>query len=203
MLHRTRRIIIFCLLGAIVNIAVAWGCAMWSPILSTDRDNDAAQLIELGIGYTQQSELQFAPQWMIAGETSDGQFTFEYNPAADGPPTVVPERTSCGWPLRSLVGSIRRSDDDSSVPDSVVIPGRFRFLGARSRLPSQIMWREFLFNTLFYALLLWIAFAAPFTLRRRLRLRRGHCPRCNYPFGVSPTCTECGLDPSPWNGRPT
>jgi len=199
MLRRTRRIVIFLLLGAIVNVAVAWGCAMWSPILSTDKDNDAAQLIESGFGYTRQSKLQFAgPRWMIAGETSDGQFIFEYNPAADGPSTVVPERASCGWPLRGLVGSFRKSRNDSSVPDSIVIPDRFRFLGARSRLPSQITWREFLINTVFYALLLWLLFAIPFALRRRLRLRRGHCPHCNYPFGDSPTCTECGRDLSRW-----
>jgi hypothetical protein len=28
--------------------------------------------------------------------------------------------------------------------------------------------------------------------RRSLRVKRGLCPACAYPVGVSPVCTECG-----------
>jgi len=65
-------------------------------------------------------------------------------------------------------------------------------------LPLKPMLPGFLINTLFYALLLWLLFAFPFTLRRRLRLRNNRCPHCNYPFGESPTCSECGRDLSRW-----
>ncbi len=54
------------------------------------------------------------------------------------------------------------------------------------------LWRGFAINTVFYAALLWLMFAAPFALRRSIRRRRGLCPACAYPVGASDVCTECG-----------
>jgi len=59
-------------------------------------------------------------------------------------------------------------------------------------LPLRPLWPGFAVNTLFYAGVLWMMFALPFALRRRLRRRRGQCPACAYPVGQSPVCTECG-----------
>lgn len=59
-------------------------------------------------------------------------------------------------------------------------------------LPYQPMWSGFVVNTIFYAIVLWLMFAMPRALRRRLRIRRGQCPACAYPIGTSPVCTECG-----------
>ena len=59
-------------------------------------------------------------------------------------------------------------------------------------LPLRPLWPGFIINTLFYALLLWLLFFAPFAARRMLRRRRGLCEKCAYPLGVSPICTECG-----------
>ena len=52
------------------------------------------------------------------------------------------------------------------------------------------------FNTL-----LWLLLPGPFVLRRFLRLRRGLCPRCAYPMGMTDTCTECGAT-LPTRARP-
>jgi formylglycine-generating enzyme len=59
-------------------------------------------------------------------------------------------------------------------------------------LPLRPIWPGFAINTLFYAAILWLLFAAPFALRRRRRIKRGLCPKCAYPLGTSDTCTECG-----------
>ena len=59
-------------------------------------------------------------------------------------------------------------------------------------LPLRAVWPGFAINTLFYAVILWLLFAAPFALRRRIRVRRGMCPACAYPVGDSDVCTECG-----------
>ena len=40
--------------------------------------------------------------------------------------------------------------------------------------------------------ILWLLIPGPFALRRFLRLRRGLCPKCAYPMGESPVCSECG-----------
>jgi hypothetical protein len=51
-------------------------------------------------------------------------------------------------------------------------------------------------NTLFYAAILWLLFAAPFALRRRRRIKRGLCVKCAYNLrGRAPqseVCPECG-----------
>jgi hypothetical protein len=63
---------------------------------------------------------------------------------------------------------------------------------ARRVLPTRPIWPGFAINTVFYAVILWVVFAAPFALRRRKRMRRGLCPACAYPVGDSEVCTECG-----------
>jgi hypothetical protein len=66
-------------------------------------------------------------------------------------------------------------------------------LGAHGRaIPTKIIWGGLAINTLFYAGILWLLFAAPFALRRRRRIKRGLCPACAYPVGESDVCTECG-----------
>jgi hypothetical protein len=50
----------------------------------------------------------------------------------------------------------------------------------------------FLLNTLFYAAILALPLSF-FPLRRRLRARRGRCPKCNYDLaGLAGPCPECG-----------
>ena len=64
-------------------------------------------------------------------------------------------------------------------------------------VPRCLLWPGFAINTLFYAAILWVMFAAPFALRRRLRIKRGLCSACAYPIGTSPVCTECGAAVTP------
>ncbi len=63
----------------------------------------------------------------------------------------------------------------------------------RSRLPLYPIFPAFLINTLLYAAI----FSSPWVFRarrRHLRLRRGHCPNCNYNLLHDHTnrCPECG-----------
>jgi hypothetical protein len=81
---------------------------------------------------------------------------------------------SSGWPIRTFCAS----ENDRY----------FDLL----RIPYVPLATGFTINTLFYALLLWLLFFAPFAARRMLRRRRGLCEQCAYPIGVSPVCTECG-----------
>jgi len=63
-------------------------------------------------------------------------------------------------------------------------------------LPLRVIWPQFLMNWAIY-FLVWSAILLIVLLlllhaRRWLRLRRGECPKCGYPAGVSQVCTECG-----------
>lgn len=59
-------------------------------------------------------------------------------------------------------------------------------------IPMSPVWRGLVINSLFYAVLLWMVFLLPYLARRSMRLRRGLCPACAYPIGISERCTECG-----------
>jgi hypothetical protein len=59
-------------------------------------------------------------------------------------------------------------------------------------LPLRPIWPGFAINTVFYAAILWALFAMSFVVRRRRRVRRGLCAGCAYPVGTSDVCTECG-----------
>jgi hypothetical protein len=89
---------------------------------------------------------------------------------------------------------------DQSIIDSPFVTGmefrefrrtqdRLRF---QRRLPLRPVWPEFAINTIFYAAILWVLFAAPLAFRRRRRINRGCCGACGYPVGTSKVCTECG-----------
>ena len=59
-------------------------------------------------------------------------------------------------------------------------------------IPLRPVWPGFAINTIFYATILWVLFAAPFQFRRYRRIKHGQCPACAYPVGSSDVCTECG-----------
>jgi hypothetical protein len=154
--RRTRkivtRVIVFLLLGVIVNVAVAWV----APYLFGEKH--VIQLVENPHRY----------QWDPAG----------------------PNDAQRGWPLPSLWTEVPRPG--GSWVTAIV----FQFSdGSTMEFGFCPIWPGFAINTMFYAGMLWIVFAARSDLRRWRRwrrIRRGLCPACAYPVGTSPVCTECG-----------
>src|SRR5262245_26344332 len=69
-------------------------------------------------------------------------------------------------------------------------------------LPFLPIWPGFAINTIFYAAIVLLLFAAPGRLRRRRRIKRGLCPACAYPVGSSDTCSECGKSVRPATVQP-
>ncbi len=60
-------------------------------------------------------------------------------------------------------------------------------------LPLRPVWPGALVNSVVMAAPIWMVMLLPWGLRARARLRRGLCPSCRYPIGVSDVCTECGV----------
>ena len=130
------------------------------------------------------------------------QFRNPPGPLIDGATDYLEEGR--GWPLLSLSYGISYANSRPTgqpIRNPMVlsaIPLRNWPLGTKSirvptrALPTRPIWPGFAINTVFYAAILWGLFAAPFALRRRLRIKRGQCPACAYPVGSSDVCTECG-----------
>ncbi len=186
-MKRRRLIIAICLLlGAVVNVAVAWGASISTPthvalrvyLVDLFPEEEAKVPGNRYDGLTVTLTLQ--NRWG-AGVQRDSTF-----------PHIFVES---GWPTRSMEGS---KLPDGSLVESYLLtqadvgPVDYRLL------PLRPTWPGFAVNTLFYATLLWLLIRGPFALRRFLRflrfrrVRRGLCPKCAYPMGESQVCTECG-----------
>ncbi len=216
-------IIVVCLLlGAVVNVAVAWGCAVWLEVFRgqfervRDRNTDlgvfrAAKFSRVGAMYfetvrwkgrVQQSVSptddpnELLPGWTgLTAPTQayeSGKYQIEYR--------AVDLR---GWPMRSLwleytghsrsgVLNVQGGLLTSALRTRSGTPLTRSGQSFPVALPLRPLWPGFAVNTLFYATLLWLLIPGPFALRRFLRVRRGLCPKCAYPIGESSVCTECG-----------
>jgi hypothetical protein len=199
---------IFLLLGAIVNIAVAWGIALWSACEMSDRQATIEETQSLDSPDAEKGEHSFvqATEFRCSGGIwiallKVGRFH------------EVPEATSLhaasGLPLHSM--SLHRT---VQFTDEAAAAQEFRWLlclvahlagdtvrdpyygsivpDFRRPLPVHPLWPGFAINTLFYAAILWLLLALPGALRRMRRIKRGLCPACAYPIGTSELCTECG-----------
>lgn len=73
-----------------------------------------------------------------------------------------------------------------------ISPSRGRSL-AIATFPLLPWWPGFILNTIFWTLIAaWIARLFRFA-RWGKYLSRGQCPKCKYPIGATPVCSECGF----------
>ncbi len=208
MKRRLLIIAIFLLLGAVMNVAVAWGCAVWVDVgavppvrgLSSSEpprfnfslrarlgaSRFAHRVHEEWIvfvdGYRLEPRPEVVPSWML-------------NPPGAGKTHTIEDVR--GLPALAMHCTVRKSYVGRSVPGGGIRLARKPFVmlveGCRM-LPLRPIWPGFAVNTIFYAAILWPLILGPFALRRFLRLRRGLCPKCAYPMGESAVCSECGVE---------
>jgi hypothetical protein len=210
---------LFLLLGAIVNVAVAWGCA-YKPDrllggksfaeLRSATPSDLANVLVSVLSRPASREVNFVHTSSFSGtiriirDLNDEVpvWAEQWLRRCQG---LYGERGSVtaimsGWPIPALSGSaFRYAQDFQGVWSehrgvwAIAFFSKNSFGVQRQQvLPARPLWPGFAINTLFYAGILWLLFAAPFALRRRRRIKRGLCPGCAYPVGESDVCTECG-----------
>ncbi len=187
-------IIAICLLlGAVVNVAVAWGCGLWSPVDNTVVTSESESLTwprpvaeswpspdvwERGSGFGVDFDYLAAVHKIM----DDNYYIYRI---------AIYDR---GWPDRSLraewKGVLTSTVNVGEWRGALNLP--WRRPGNELPLPLKPLWPGFAVNTIFYATLLWLLIPGPFALRRFLRVRRGLCPKCAYPIGESTVCSECG-----------
>ena len=185
-------IAIFLLLGAVVNVAVAWGCAWW-PRSGTDIWSEDQKVLPSSrdVGWWNKHvfplfDADIDDRWDCRDLGVEMRVFYGID---SNQRTVSAIHALSGWPARSMSGETW----DAFVPGQRPkwSNRRAMFVG-RGFIPLRPIWPGFAVNTLFYATILWLLIAGPFALRRFLRVRRGLCPKCAYPMGESYVCTECG-----------
>ena len=196
--RRLTKLLLFLLLGAIVNVAVAWGCARWprqAMFIVGDKQAPSSQDIAWWNEHVLES---FASNVESAYDCSDiGIQTRVLYSATSQQRRVSALHITSGWPARSLAGE---------AWDVIRLGQRSRWLNreatfvdtnGRYALPLRPTWPGFAINTVFYAAILailWLLALGPFTLRRAIRRKRGHCIKCGYDLGHADhrACPECG-----------
>jgi hypothetical protein len=198
---------VFLLLGAIVNVAVAWGIAIsYHPGFEPSLEG----------GQYFREEVRY---WRVYRWTAPGSEIFrsyirdglgglksgrelamsEVLPSWINPLWVQGNRNpnivgAYGWPTISMWCQHDRRMDAASGAASRQDVDAWLLLGqsVERSVPLNPISPNFAINTIFYAAILWMLFFAPGSVRRTIRRRRGLCPACAYPIGTSPVCTECG-----------
>jgi hypothetical protein len=225
--------IVWLLLGAIVNVAVAWGCALRLPAATILNSNTAIVKHESALLMIQQrrgdtritiqgtkrvslpntEEISLAEFHAIVPHGSVfGDMQWIANELAAARPaqgdSVLFEH-SHGWPMLAMSGwaSVTRTTQGRPTVEArglkEIGPLRLGPLSTkatyRRTLPLHPLWPGSAINTLFYAVVLWLLFAAPFALRRWRRTKRGLCTKCGYDLRKRPSdssvCPECGTCP--------
>ena len=217
MKRHLRTIAIFLLLGAVVNVAVAWGAALVDPFVVKPEVRGALGTETVWV-WTRVGVKHIFFRSMGSGSSVRGEpdFPTDIMPSwlvFEGPTPEHKARKQMreirtidgrGWPAISMWCEHERWYWGPGPEETIPLQGgietglpdweRFRLssLQLKRVLPLRPTWPGFAINTLFYAMVLWSLIRGPFALRRFLRLRRGLCPKCAYPMGESSVCTECG-----------
>jgi hypothetical protein len=192
------------LAGAIINVAVAWACALhasWPATTENWVDSTVSESWPI-----------FAPSDWPAGprktsvETSFVTISRHYHVQNVDEKLDLHtfERYDFGLPVRSLGTEAWSEEVQEGVPSIVTHEshGRRGFWRPRiahgrgfQLLPLLPIWPGFAINTIFYAAIVWGLFAVPGAVRCRLRRKRGQCAVCGYSLRGTPhneKCSECG-----------
>ena len=194
--------------GAIVNVAVAWGVARmlaWpDPLTTTWATTIAPWPRTVPTHWPTSAEHRRATGWIWRIDRFLKIVDHETEAGIRGEGFVI-DFISFGFPAPAMrlevwdeftTGNGISSRTQGHPPKSVWRAG-IPVASSYFPLPARPIWPGFAINTVFYAVILWGLFAAPFALRRLRggrRIKRGLCPKCAYPrgAGTNQVCTECG-----------
>jgi len=209
MMRWGRVVIVFLVLGAAVNVGVAWGFAVvvdvtnsaaeravgvtdeWlldavvisgpgsTAVTTTRGPSDFSRLIQKS-----GSPERLLPSWSGLRHPTTELLTSE---AVDGQ-ILIEDRCvdGRGWPMRSMMCDRWMRIRGVAIPirheirEGIVLDsGLWPSLGPKA-LPLRPIPLGFVLNSLIYAAALWLLIPGPFVLRRSLRCHRGRCISCGY-----------------------
>ena len=189
------KLALFLVLGAIINFAVVWACQRWGSFSYADGPPLGLKQGQSPNSPPPDFPYEFTPEWRQDG-TSFGQRRTRYiDDYLHKPLYIFSVEYRSGWPLPSLYGEQWIAVGPRHGPPAGAEATRYLWSESaddNNVLPWHPIVPGFAINTIFYAAILWLPFAALGVFRRRRRIKRGLCPACAYPIGTSDVCTECG-----------
>jgi hypothetical protein len=202
------------LAGAVLMVAVAWGCAICRDRLRQIEHEyeDRAWPVQVDKSWPTRATITYIS--VSLGSTHEdawaGTGWFE---KANWRGYAV-YRLACGWPCHAFqcqtlytTGRENHSLEMRGILCLTDVPGRGEL--PAGVIPTLPLWPGFALDTAFYGAIVFALWSAPAVIRRRIRKNRGRCPACDYDLRAAPPaapCPECGSPPStastPSSGAP-
>ena len=221
MKRRLTKLVVFLLLGAIVNVGVVW---VYSVGQTSNVASDSVGSMQVDGEYW---VFFSANHNFIADRIDWSSYTqsdsFDLIIVAEDEPPGVSRIDSVllavqgvsghasitngyeqhiGWPMRALWCCFFWGDYHMGSGPVFVDGLQFRQRNATAGttlsypviLPVHVLWPGLVINTIFYAALLWLITLGQFTARRMIRGKRGNCIKCGYDLSHADhvACPECG-----------
>lgn len=206
MKQRIFKLVLLLILGAIINVAVAWLFVKEYYTTQSGATNEKLSQADLSvldnIGYVASKRFDGREQsWNnLSSEARLIQCTIYLKGGKAKLGVDAYMHVESGWPMRSLSGE-RISLIDSARQWKSGQVWKREFISAfafpstpLTARPMRLMPFGFLVNTLFYAAVLWFLLTGPRDIRLWLRKRRGFCLDCGYDLKQDyiTGCPECG-----------
>jgi hypothetical protein len=218
-----RRTILYGLLAVfamLLSTAVAWSCALWSPMPSS-RSLPIAEATEvltdglgtssfhstpggiqhsgIGVTFTLAGEASVAiptREQLTARPTRRRRNNVSFSVMPSDPDSMSIQVIRAGWPLSCLEGAAKSVGSKRENDGVMKPPGILDNMGVKPRrlLPLYPRWTGMTVNAAVYCAVFWLAIPGPRAIRRYLRRRRAQCERCGYDLGHHDhdSCPECG-----------
>jgi hypothetical protein len=198
------KLVLFLLLGAIINVAVAWSSCVWIDPFRLDPEVTYA-----GIDAVYKCS-PFAGQHYTIHAVSGFGFRPRDHTLRELLPDWVEDESlhsfmlrihdGRGWPCVALYAAleaeqtVRYSFDSYHAIETPLSPWSSGGNKIPRVLPLRPVWPGFAINTIFYAGVLWFIFAIPGGVKRLRRRAKGWCIHCGYDLRGAPheRCPECG-----------
>jgi hypothetical protein len=196
--RRVRTIAVYLVLGAMLNVAVAWAFALLPTgsgraeyCMNPQASMPSEVLLIHHVGYSSLRDpirvfLMLAPYEPEATRFRGPVWWDNTALVATHEPFAI----ATGWPLRTLSAWRVPVFASTNFTRGVVVTRSAS--GIPVVIPLHPIARNFAINTVFYAISIWLVVGCMISMRATARLRRGLCPRCAYPRENHIVCPECG-----------
>jgi len=193
------RIAVCLVVGLVVNVLVAWGLALWTPMRTNSGHAKA-------ISQWPAPAPSGWPAPVTQKRYGGAGWTWRIATVNAGGAMYAIARADYGWPWRTL--SYAQGTTNGGAGGTTITTVRLadhwtgwelldsswqRRLSASERVvPLRPMWAGIFANSVAFGALAWLVIFGAGWIRRRTRAKRGHCVSCGYALAGLVRCPECG-----------